>query len=49
MNVNFESYRIFYYVASNLNITKAAMELHISQPGVSKSLKNLEDQLGCKL
>lgn len=49
MNINFESYRIFYYVAKNGNITKASTELHISQPGVSKSLKILEDQLGCKL
>lgn len=49
MNINFESYRIFYYVAKNKNITKAATELHISQPGVSKSLKILEEQLGCKL
>lgn len=46
MNINFELYRIFYVVANNGNITKASEELNISQPAVSKSIKNLEDQLG---
>ena len=46
MNVNFELYRIFYTVAEQGNITKAALELYISQPAVSKSIKKLEDELG---
>ena len=46
MNIDFELYRIFYVVANNGNITKASEELNISQPAVSKSIKNLEDQLG---
>lgn len=46
MNINFEYYRIFYAVARNGNITKAANELAISQPAISKSIKNLEEQLG---
>ena len=46
MNINFELYRIFYVVANNRNITKASEELNISQPAISKSIKNLEDQLG---
>ena len=46
MNINFELYRIFYVVANNGNITKASEELNISQPAISKSIKNLEDQLG---
>ena len=46
MNIDFELYRIFYTVANNGNITKAALELNISQPAISKSIKNLEDQLG---
>ena len=46
MNIDFELYRIFYVVANNKNITKASEELHISQPAISKSIKNLEDQLG---
>lgn len=46
MNINFELYRIFYVVANNGNITKASLELNISQPAISKSIKNLEEQLG---
>lgn len=49
MNIDFELYRIFYVVANNLNITKAANELNISQPAISKSIKSLEDQLGGQL
>ena len=49
MNVNFELYKTFYSVAKNKNITKAAHELMISQPAVSKSIKTLEEQLGCSL
>ena len=49
MNIDFELYRIFYVVANNKNITKASEELHISQPAISKSIKNLEDQLGGQL
>lgn len=49
MNINLESYKIFYYVAKNKNITKTANELMISQPGVSKAIKKLEEQLGCYL
>ena len=46
MNIDFELYRIFYTVANNRNITAAAKELNISQPAISKSIKNLEEQLG---
>jgi len=49
MNINFELYRIFYTVANTKNITKAAEELMISQPAISKSIKNLEEQLGGQL
>ena len=49
MNIDFELYRIFYTVANNKNITKASIELNISQPAISKSIKNLEEQLGGKL
>lgn len=44
--VNIELYRIFYVVAINQNITKASEELNISQPAVTKHIKNLEDSLG---
>ena len=49
MNVNFELYKMFYYVCKHENITKAAEELMISQPGISKAIKNLEGQLNCTL
>lgn len=49
MNIDFELYRIFYVVANNQNITKASEELNISQPAISKSIKNLEEQLGGQL
>ena len=49
MNIDFELYRIFYIVANNGNITKASEELNISQPAISKSIKNLEEQLGGQL
>lgn len=49
MNINFELYRIFYVVANHSNITKASEELNISQPAISKTIKNLEEQLGGQL
>ncbi|MDD4187585.1 MAG: LysR family transcriptional regulator [Bacilli bacterium] len=49
MNINFELYRIFYVVANAGNITKASKELMISQPAISKTIKNLENQLGGQL
>ena len=49
MNINYELYRIFYYVAKNKNITAASKELLISQPAISKSIKHLEEELGGKL
>ena len=49
MNIDFELYRIFYVVANHSNITKASEELNISQPAISKSIKNLEEQLGGQL
>ena len=49
MNINLELYKIFLIVAEQKNITKAAKKLMISQPGVSKSIKCLEEQLNCQL
>ena len=40
---------IFQAIAKHLNITKAGQEISISQPSVSKQLKQLEDDLGVKL
>ena len=49
MNQNLSSYRIFYKVANTGNISKAAKELYISQPAISKSIQKLEESVGCKL
>ena len=47
--VNLELYRVFYTVAKSGSLTKAAEELYISQPAVSRSIKQLETQLGVTL
>lgn len=47
--INLELYRIFYTVANCKNITKASEQLNISQPAVTKHIKNLEEQLGAPL
>lgn len=47
--INFEHYKIFYYVAKFQNITTAANYLYLSQPSISRSIKNLEEELDCKL
>lgn len=49
MNINFEYYKVFYIIAKNKNITKAANELRISQPAISRMLKTMEDQMNTKL
>ena len=49
MNQNLSSYRIIYTVANTGNISKAAKELYISQPAISKSIQKLEESVGCKL
>ncbi len=49
MEQNLSLYRVFYSVANNANISKAARELYISQPAISKSIKQLEDGLNTKL
>lgn len=47
--VNLELYRVFYTVAKCGSLTRAAEELYISQPAVSQSVKQLENQLGVTL
>lgn len=49
MNIGLELYKTFYYVAKNESITRAANELMISQPAISKSIKTLEEQLNTNL
>lgn len=47
--IDFELYRIFVIVAEEENITKASERLNISQPALTKQIKNLENQLSVKL
>ena len=49
MNIDYELYRVFYEVANSGNISHASQRLNISQPALSKSIKNLEEQLGGNL
>ncbi len=49
MDQNLSQYKIFYEVAKAGNISKAAKELFISQPAISKSISKLEDNLGVAL
>lgn len=49
MQSNFEYYKVFYYVAKYENLTKAAAVLKISQPAVTRTIHNLENDLGCRL
>ena len=49
MDINFEYYKIFYYVAKYKNITKAAGVLKSNQPNVTRVIKLLESQLNCAL
>jgi len=49
LSANFELYKIFYYVAEYSNITHAANELCLTQPGVTKAIQNLENHLGFQL
>ena len=49
MNVNFEYYKIFYYVAKYHNFTKAARALCNSQPNVTRAMNCLEHELNCTL
>ncbi len=49
MDQNLSQYRIFYAVAAAGNISRAAKELYISQPAISKSISKLEDSLNTTL
>ena len=49
MEQNLSQYKIFYEVAKAGNISKAAKELYISQPAISKAISKLEDSIGIPL
>lgn len=45
-DINYELYKVFFYVATTLSFSKASRELYISQSAVSQSIKALESRLG---
>lgn len=49
MNINYELYKTFDVVANCSTITEASKKLNISQPAVTKAIKNLEWQLNGSL
>lgn len=49
MTGKLENYRVFCKVAQNKSFSKAAQELFLSQPAVSQSVRQLEEQLNIQL
>ncbi len=49
MNVSFRQLTVFEAVARSLSYTRAARELHLSQPAVSMQIKQLEESVGLPL
>nr|WP_288829130.1 LysR family transcriptional regulator [uncultured Clostridium sp.] len=49
MDITYDYYRIFYYVATCKSFSRAAGLLSANQSNLSRFINNLEQQLGCKL
>ena len=49
MAINYEYYKVFYYIAKYKKISLAAEKLYVSQPAVTQTIQKLEDQLGGNL
>ena len=49
MAISYDYYRIFYYVAKYRSFTRAAKVLMNSQPNITRTINNLEAELGCRL
>lgn len=49
MNITMRQLQVFQAVARHLSYTRAAVELHLSQPAVSMQIRQLEDNLGLAL
>lgn len=49
MDINFELYKVFYFVATKKSFSAAANKLFISQSAVSQAIRQLEQKLGCPL
>jgi DNA-binding transcriptional LysR family regulator len=48
-NITLRQMRVFAAVARNLSFTRAARELHLTQPAVSQQIKLLEEEVGLPL
>lgn len=48
-NMNMNQLRIFLAVAGHLSFTRASEELNLTQPGISKHIKELEEYYGARL
>lgn len=48
-NINLNTLKYFYEIANTKNITKASENLNVSQPALTKALKQLESDLNAKL
>lgn len=49
MDISYDYYRIFYYVASCGSVSQAAAQLRNNQPNLTRAIKNLEGELDCTL
>lgn len=49
MYISYDYYRIFYYVAKCRSVTQAANILMNNQPNITRTIKKLEQELGCTL
>lgn len=49
MSLDFQKERYFRVIAQTQNITKAAELLHVSQPALSKTIRQMEQEYGCTL
>lgn len=49
MSINFEYYKVFYYVAKYKSFTTAAQVMYSNQPSITRYIRLLESELGCLL
>lgn len=49
MNISYDYYKVFYYVAKYKSFTAAAGALFNNQPNITRMIKKLEKELGCTL